>query len=228
MVLKWKSLEIIEGREVFQGRLCPGFKVTFSTPTTLCLILNQSFHKVLYHIVICLDKATAAILAAQCLCPALKWPSTACSHVAATLFAIEYHVVHSWESDTCISRLHCWQKPSLCQQNPIAICDATFRKVTGNLGERPHKEPVLHPRVNMTHYRKTCELWSFWWIQTGLGKGWFQVWMATTDHSSKQNHTSRTVCPVSSYKGTARNCLLNRAQNTCYVRWSCTWTWATN
>ena len=149
------------------------------------------------------------------------------SHVAATLFAIEYHVVHFWESDTCTFRLHCWQKPSLCQHNPIAICDASFRKVTDNLGECPHKERVLHPTVNMLDSRpitgRHVNLIVLM-VQTGLGKGWFQVWMATTDHSSKQNHSSRTVCPVFSYKGTARNSLLNPAQNTCYVRRSCTWT----
>ena len=62
-------------------------KYTYFTSKT-----QASMKRIMYNVTICLDKLTADILSATCECPAGEWPSAACSHVAATLFAIEDHV----------------------------------------------------------------------------------------------------------------------------------------
>ena len=55
---------------------------------------QASMKRILYTVEICIEKTTADVLAARCNCPAGEWPSAACSHIAATLFAIEDHVSH--------------------------------------------------------------------------------------------------------------------------------------
>ena len=108
---------------------------------------KASMKQVHYHVEICLNSATADVLAAQCSCPAGEWPSAACSHVAATLFAVEDYVVHLKDPGSCTSRLQQWHKPTLHQHKPTPVCDANFRKQSCKLVQEPHKERVLRPTI---------------------------------------------------------------------------------
>ena len=83
--------------------------------------------RIMYNVTICLDKVTADILSATCECPAGEWPSAACSHVAATLFAIEDHVSHR-EQVACTSQLQQWHKPSVRPCLPTPVREATFKR----------------------------------------------------------------------------------------------------
>ena len=80
---------------------------------------------ILYTVEICMDEGTGNILAADCQCPAGEWPSAACNHLAATLFAIEDDATHATEV-SCTSQLQQWNKPALKSNSPTLIRDACF------------------------------------------------------------------------------------------------------
>ena len=103
--------------------------------------------RILYTVEICIEKTTADVLAARCNCPAGEWPSAACSHIAATLFAIEDHVSHK-DKQSCTSRLQQWHQPTLRPNMPTLISQATFKKVTGKLDERRIREQMILPTAN--------------------------------------------------------------------------------
>ena len=86
---------------------------------------QASMKRILYTVEICMDEGIGNILAAQCQCPAGEWPSAACSHAAATLFAIEDHATHATEV-SCTSQLQQWNKPALKPNSPTLIRDACF------------------------------------------------------------------------------------------------------
>ena len=108
---------------------------------------QASMKHIMYRVEVCIEKTTADVLAARCNCPAGEWPSAACSHVAATLFAIEDYVSHK-DKQSCTSRLQQWHQPTLGPNLPTPISQATFKKVTGKLDEKRTRERVIRPTAN--------------------------------------------------------------------------------
>jgi len=142
------ALKVIKAVKYFKEGYVQDLKTHYHPPHYYASSRTKaSMKNVHYEVEICLNLATADVLAAKCPCPAGEWPSAACSHVAATLFAIEDYVAHLQDPGTCTSRLQQWHKPCLQQHNPTPICDATFRKQSCKLDERPHKERVLRPTI---------------------------------------------------------------------------------
>ena len=90
-----------------------------------------------------MSKCTADILAACCDCPAGEWPSAACSHIAATLFAAEDYVTHMDQS--CTSRLQQWHQPKIRANLPTPISQAEFKKVTGKMDDNHTRACVVRP-----------------------------------------------------------------------------------
>ena len=122
-----KALKSMKAVKYFKEGYVQGLKTCVCEQ--YCFISSQtkaSMKQILYQVEICLEKATADILAAQCSCPAGEWPSAACSHVAATLFAIEDYSGQTTESTSCTSRLQQWHKPSLLQHKPTPVYEASF------------------------------------------------------------------------------------------------------
>ena len=103
--------------------------------------------RILYTVEMCIEKTTADVQAARCNCPAGEWPSAACSHIAATLFAIEDHVLHK-DKQSCTSKLQRWHQPTLRTNLSTPISQATLKKVTGKLDERRIREQVIRPTAN--------------------------------------------------------------------------------
>ena len=96
--------------------------VYVSSQTQASVLVNH----ILYTVEICMDERIGNILAAQCQCPAGdEWSSAACSHAAATLFAIEDQHTHATEV-SCTSQLQQWNKSALKPDSPTLIRDACF------------------------------------------------------------------------------------------------------
>ena len=105
----------------FLKGLRPGIEIKpWGALLCVCVITNTSIT-----VEICMDEGIGNILAAQCQCPAGEWPSAACSHAAATLFAIEDHATHATKV-SCTSQPQQWNKPALKPNSHTLIRDACF------------------------------------------------------------------------------------------------------
>ena len=186
------ALKVTKAVKYFKEGYVQNLKTHYHPPH--CYVSSQtkaSMKNVHYEVEICLNLATADVLAAKCPCPADEWPSVACSHVAATLFAIEDYVAYLQDPGTCTSRLQQWHKPRLQQHNPTPICDATFRKQSCKLDEQPHKERVLRPTIKMfdprPHHQRGISFDRFESFEhelkrSGLKCGWLlQITPASSD-----------------------------------------------
>ena len=117
---------------------------------------QASMKRILYRVEICMEKPTADIIAARCNCPAGEWPSAACSHVAATLFAVEDYVAHK-DQQSCTSRLQQWHQPAVRPNLPTPISQATFKKVTGKFDEKQTRERVVRPTTTYYDPRRPAD-----------------------------------------------------------------------
>ena len=106
---------------------------------------QASMKRILYKVEVCISKCTADILAAYCQCPAGEWPSVACSHIAATLFAAEDYVTHT----SCTSRLQQWHQPKVRDNQPTPIGQAEFKKVTGKMDDKQKRKCMVRPTITI-------------------------------------------------------------------------------
>ena len=86
-----------------------------SSRAGLCYIsakVHASMKKEKYRVELCVQKTPVKVLTGHCTCPAGEWPSAACSHVAALLYATQDFVTQGLNKEgTCTDRLQQWHRP---------------------------------------------------------------------------------------------------------------------
>ena len=98
----------------------------------LCYIsakVYASMKKEKYRVELCVQKVPVKVLTGHCTCPAGEWPSAACSHVAALLYAAQDFVVQGLNKEgTCTDRLQQWHRPVKRSIQPTQVQTHVFKK----------------------------------------------------------------------------------------------------